>query len=175
MHRLLLALFAIIPLALAAQPHSPYIGIYANAAGDDGISDTLYGEIEIFDKTFSLRFVTRQELRQSGRTGHARWLQFYGDWEADKKAQDLDITFYRPSGKAGAPPIPNVEHYNDTDGHIVLLHFKGGKTVRGIFTSRHYPHLPPVLCLDWGHNQNLVFANWSQNRRKNGVMIPARP
>ncbi|MBX2907324.1 MAG: hypothetical protein KF744_14865 [Taibaiella sp.] len=154
----------------ALAQRTQYVGTYGNAAGDDGVSDMLYTEIEIFDGRFSLRFATRDGVRESGRTGKMPLKQFYGTWEQDAQATGLDITYYRPGERRGAPPIANVEHYSPADGDMVVLHFKGGGEVRGIFTTKHFPDLPPMLCLAWGGHRNLVFANWRENR-KGGVMI----
>lgn len=165
MNKLIFVLALLLPTATQAQ-RSPYVGIYANAAGDDGVSDTLYGEMEISDSTFSLRFVTREELRASGKTGQVHWMQYYGSWETAAAAKTLDITYYRRGERPGEKPMENVEHYTADDGRMVLLHFKGGRTVRGIFTAKHYPDLAPMLCLQWSGSENLVFANWSRDRRK---------
>ena len=167
-----LCLLLLLTTPVSAFCQSKYVGTYANAAGDDGASDTLFAEMEIFDGRFSLRFVTREGVRESGRTGRMPYKQLSGTWEADTSATGLNITYYRPGERRGGPPVANTEHYSPADGEIVALHFKGGKVVRGIFTTKHFPELPPALCLAWGGDKNLVFANWSRNRRgKGGLLI----
>ena len=149
------------------------MGVYANAAGDDGISDTLFAEMEIFDGRFSLRFVTREGVRESGRTGRMPYKQFYGTWDVDAHAKMLDITYYRPAAHKGGAAVENTERYTAADGEMVTLHFKGGREVRGIFTSKHFPELPPALCLAWSNGKNLVFTNWSR-RKDRGLLIRRR-
>jgi hypothetical protein len=158
----------------ASAQHAKYVGTYGNAAGDDGVSDTLFTEIELVKDRFSLRFATRDALRESGRTGKLPQKQFTGTWAVDTTATGLDITYYRPGERRGQPPIANVEHYTPADGDIIVLHFKGGGDARGIFTTKHFPDLPPTLCLAWGKGKNMVFANWRENQKSKGVMVPVR-
>jgi len=64
--RILLLMLLVLPFTVVAQK---YKGEYINAAGDDGVSDTLFESITFRNDSFELRCITREALKASRKPG----------------------------------------------------------------------------------------------------------
>ncbi|MBL7692522.1 MAG: hypothetical protein JNM41_13100 [Flavipsychrobacter sp.] len=149
-----------------------FSGEYFNAAGDDGVSDTLFESITLKDNTFTLKIVTRELIRMSVKTGKTEGIFQNGTWARDNTNDHIDISYYRRNPRTNEIK-KTIEQYTRKDGEMIVLHFNSGMSIRGIFTSKHYPDMPPMLCLD-KEGENLVFANWGNRSTGGKVLIKGK-
>lgn len=166
MKKIIILMLTVVSVQVFGQ--KTFSGEYLNAAGDDGFSDTLFESITLKENTFTLKLVTREQIRMSVKTGKTEGIFQSGTWARDNTNEHIDISYYRR--EPGTNEIEKtIERYTRKDGEMVVLHFNSGMSIRGIFTSKHYPDMPPMLCLD-REGKNLVFANW-RNRSTGGKVL----
>lgn len=170
MKKILILMLTVVSVQVYGQ--KSFSGEYLNAAGDDGFSDTLFESITLKDNTFTLKMVTREQIRMSVKTGKTEGIFQYGTWARDNTNETIDITYYRREPRTNEIK-KTMERYTRKDGEMVVLHFNSGMSIRGIFTSKHYPDMPPMLCLN-RDGKNLVFANWGKRNTGGKVLIKGK-